>query len=68
MIINMLVVFNCCLMVLITLKIIGFKKISQFFITLFFFYFLANCYQALLWSDPISFPEVQVILFSFSFI
>ena len=60
-IINMLVVFNFCLMVFTTLKLIGFKNISQFSNTVFYC-FLSNCYRALLWSNPISFPEKYKLL------
>ena len=42
-------------MVFLTLKLIVFKNISEFFLTLLFFFFLSNCNRALLWTGAITF-------------
>ena len=55
MIVNMADVFDCYLMVFITLKLIVSKIFDQFFNFAVVCSFLSNCYKALLWSISIPF-------------
>ena len=47
--------FSCFLFVFIILKLINFKKISAYFLTLLFLFFFDYWYRAVLWTGPISF-------------
>ena len=67
-IINIVDVFNCYLMVFITLKLIFFLKLSQFFFTSLLFVFVLLLPSLIMeWSHIFS-SEVQVNLFIFWFI
>ena len=70
-IINMMDVFNCFLMVFLTLKLIVFKIISQFFnfVLLFFFCLIVTeLYFVIMKPSHVFSSVLQVFLFSFNFI